>query len=273
MSEQTNMSSSGHKLMPLSRMTAMKAMQLRKPQLMKSQFPCAVPKASLRANWPPIYDQGQIGSCTANALCSCFRFLNRKKKFEPSRLYTYYIERKYEANGGPISDSGAFVADGCELARKEGICAEYLYPYDVEKVNDDPPEHCKSDAYWHKSGASYAITTDMLNSVRSCICKGEPVMLAFGVYRSFSSMPASAIAPIPNPKNYQSYNDTVDPFEGGHEVVIVGYDDCKQLLTIANSWGENWGEKGYFYMPYAFFNNHNLIYALDVMSAFETELD
>lgn len=266
----------GYKLIPLARLLEIKENQKKLPQLMKAPYPCAVSKASLRPTWPCIYDQGPIGSCTANAFCSCFKFVNRKKKFDPSRMYVYYKERLLECGGRPdqITDSGAWVADGRKWAHEHGVCAEYLWPYNVDKVNDAPPEFCDSDAYYHKCGASYAITSDTLNAVKTCICKGEPVMMAFGVYRSFTTeMPAGAIAPVPHPKAYQSYNDPQDPFEGGHEVVIIGYDDAKQLLTVANSWGEQWGDKGFFYMPYAFFTNNQLVYALDVLSAFSTELD
>jgi C1A family cysteine protease len=259
------------KFLSLDKLHAMRDHQKKLPRLAKFT-PCRVSNASLKAHWPKIYDQGQIGSCTANAFCACFKFLNAKKDFEPSRLYVYYKERAMETSG-QVTDSGAFVADGRKWANEHGVCAEYLWPYDVSKVNVAPPSQCDSDAYYHKSGPGYAIVDDKLNSVKACICSGEPVMMAFGVYASFQNVKSDGIAPVPSPNQYENYNDTKDAFEGGHEVAIIGFDDAKQLLTVANSWGDSWGDYGFFYMPYAFFNNTNLVYALDVLKPFETQMN
>ena len=45
---------------------------------------------------------------------------------------------------------------------------------------------------------------------------------------------------------------------GGHAVVAVGYDDSKECFIVRNSWGTNWGDAGYFYMPYAYLTNPEL---------------
>ncbi len=44
---------------------------------------------------------------------------------------------------------------------------------------------------------------------------------------------------------------------GGHAVMAVGYDDNTRLIKIRNSWGKEWGKKGYFFMPYDFIINPN----------------
>jgi C1A family cysteine protease len=45
---------------------------------------------------------------------------------------------------------------------------------------------------------------------------------------------------------------------GGHAVVCCGYDDSKQVFICRNSWGKNWGDSGYFYMPYQYLLARNL---------------
>ena len=45
---------------------------------------------------------------------------------------------------------------------------------------------------------------------------------------------------------------------GGHAVVGVGYDDAKQWFIVRNSWGGQWGMKGYFTLPYAYLTDENL---------------
>ncbi len=67
----------------------------------------------LRDKCPPIYDQGELGSCTANAIAAAFEFdeLNQfnNKDYKPSRLYIYYNERLLE--GTTDEDSGASISD------------------------------------------------------------------------------------------------------------------------------------------------------------------
>ena len=45
---------------------------------------------------------------------------------------------------------------------------------------------------------------------------------------------------------------------GGHAVMAVGYNDDKKVIIVRNSWGVNWGDNGYFYMPYAFITDKNM---------------
>src|ERR1700681_1590601 len=71
------------------------------------------PSVDLRSGCPPVYDQGQLGSCTANAIAAAIEFDQRKQKltqkFSPSRLFIYYNERVLE---GTISvDGGAMLRD------------------------------------------------------------------------------------------------------------------------------------------------------------------
>src|SRR5215475_7686356 len=72
------------------------------------------PHVDLRPQCPPVYDQGQIGSCTANAIGAAHQFSQIKQKltspFVPSRLFIYYNERSIEHTTG--SDSGAQIRDG-----------------------------------------------------------------------------------------------------------------------------------------------------------------
>jgi C1A family cysteine protease len=222
---------------------------------------------SLRKDWPDIYDQGQIGSCTANAFCSCFKYVCPNKKFEPSRLYVYYKERLLENPDGKITDSGAFVSDAYDWVCKNGVCAELYWPYDISKVNDPPLPVCDEDAKGHTVGSLLQIKmdNDLHNTISWCIQQNKPVMLAFGVYKSFSTIGPDGLCPIPNPVNYNDANDRVDPFYGGHEVVIIGFDDEKRLYTVANSWSKEWGDNGFFYLPYDFISNPQIVYEFDVI--------
>lgn len=222
---------------------------------------------SLRSEWPAIYNQGQIGSCTANAFCSCFKYLCDNKVFEPSRLYVYYKERVLMNPHGPVTDSGAFVTEAYNWVCRNGVCGEAYWPYDVSKVNDEPPALADQDAKDHTVGSFFQIRmdNDLHNTLAWCLLQRKPVMLAFGVYASFSNVGSDGLAPVPNPQNYNDPNDPIDPFYGGHEVVIIGFDEEKRLYTIANSWGSDWGDNGFFYVPYEFIENPEITYDLSLI--------
>jgi Cysteine protease len=233
----------------------------------RSRKPKTAESASLKDTWPKIYNQLSIGSCTANAFCACFKYLCPDKTFEPSRLYVYYKERLLENPNGPIYDSGAWVVDGYSWVSKNGLCAEGYWPYDVSKVNDAPPQSCDQAAKGHTVGGFFQIKIDLElhNTIAWCLLQDKPVMIAFGVYKSFSNIGTDGLCPVPNPQRYNDGNDPVDPFYGGHEVVILGYDDKKRLYTVANSWGSDWGDHGFFYMPYELVENPELVYDFSVI--------
>ena len=82
---------------------------------------------------PPVYDQGQLGSCTANAIAGAIEFDQMKQQpvpvFVPSRLFIYYNERAME--GTVNSDSGAHDSRWHEKRGKQGGCPEDIWPYDI----------------------------------------------------------------------------------------------------------------------------------------------
>jgi C1A family cysteine protease len=253
------------KYIPLAKLQKRKAMSHMNPHV-HMQHSSLANKASMKSVWPGIYDQGQIGSCTANAFCGAFRFLQADQSFQPSRLYVYYKERALEyPDPSQISDSGAIVADARKWASEDGVAPESSWVYDVNNVNVAPPASCDQLALNHKIGMSFSITLDVFNTVQYCLANNMPVLYAFAVYQSFENTPSSGVMAMPNPVNINDPNDPQDPFLGGHEVCIVGYDDDNQWFEVANSWGTGWGDNGFFYVPYAFFNNSDYSYAFDVL--------
>ena len=94
----------------------------------------------LRPHCPPVYDQGQLGSCTANAIAGALQFDEIKEHKNghstPSRLFIYYNERVIE--GTVTSDSGAQLRDGVKTVAKQGICPEKVWPYNISKFAVKP---------------------------------------------------------------------------------------------------------------------------------------
>jgi len=212
----------------------------------------AIPaKVDLRAQCPPVYDQGQLGSCTANAIAGALEFDRLKQKisdFAPSRLFIYYNERAMEHTVG--SDSGAQIRDGIKSVGKLGDCPETEWPYVISKFKTKPPAKCYSDALKYKA-VLYSRLTPILGQLKGCLASGYPFVFGFTVYESFESAQVAKTGHALLPK---SNEQTV----GGHAVVGVGYDDAKQWFIVRNSWGNSWGMKGYFTLPYSYLTDNNL---------------
>lgn len=225
---------------------------------------------SLKCLVKEVYNQGSEGSCTANAFCGAYRMLKSSSEFKPSRQYVYYKERWLEdgKNTAKITDSGADVRDAAWWVKNYGVCSDTLWPYNPAEVNVEPPKQCDQEALKHKIDDYKYIAVGDLNSIKATIANGYPVLIAIGVYKSFESSGTSStgIVTVPNPTHYGDPSDPVDPFIGGHEVTIVEYNDTTQYFTVLNSWGDNWGDDGFCYIPYAYIANPNLCYEIMVIS-------
>ena len=203
------------------------------------------PTTDLTSECPPVYDQGQLGSCTANAIGAAFEFELGNQKlpdFMPSRLFIYYNERDMEGTVG--TDSGAQIRDGIKSVAKQGVCPEPMWPYVIAKFRTKPPKPCYVEALKHKVSL-YQRLVPTLNQLKGCLASGYPFVFGFTVYDSFESpaVAKSGHAPMPAP---------AEAVIGGHAVMAVGFDDRKQWFIVRNSWGTSWGKKGYFTLPYAY---------------------
>jgi C1A family cysteine protease len=167
----------------------------------------------------------------------------------PSRLFLYYNERVMQ--GTVNSDSGAYIRDGIKSLNKSGICPEKEWPYIISKFADKPPKKCYDDALKATIKSYQRLTNTNLTQLQSCLSQGFPFVFGFTVYESFESQQVARTGIMPMPKPQEKVL-------GGHAVMAVGYDDSKQAVLVRNSWGTDWGIRGYFYMPYGYITNANL---------------
>ncbi|OLQ08587.1 putative peptidase C1-like protein [Symbiodinium microadriaticum] len=212
----------------------------------------------------PIFDQGHLGSCTANALAAAFHFTLHKMEvennkvpavdlqfafkdfadFTPSRLFIYYNERLVE--GSVNQDAGAMIRDGIKTMSKVGVCPESVWKYD-----DGPtffkqePNQQAYDIAQKCRVMGYARVAQDLSQMKMCIKSGYPFVFGFAVLSSFQTAEVARTGKMVMPQ-------ATDQQLGGHAVCAVGYDDFQQCFIVRNSWGEGWGDKGYFYMPYEY---------------------
>jgi len=197
-----------------------------------------------------VEDQGQLGSCTGNALAGALEFLEQKDRIpftDLSRLFIYYNERAIEHS--VKADSGAQIRDGVKSLTKQGVCSEKKWPYVISKFTAKPTAVCYKEAQKHLISSYHRILT--LDEMRTCLAEGYPFVFGFTVYESFESLHVAQTGVVNMPKSSERV-------VGGHAVLGVGYDDSQRRFIVRNSWGTNWGQKGYFTIPYGYLASRNL---------------
>lgn len=209
---------------------------------LEEQFSLLPAEWSLRDKMPPVYNQGELGSCTANAIGACVEYQEMKQgqpSVMPSRLFIYWNERKLE--GTTASDSGAQIRDGIKVVATFGAPPETDWPYDITQFAAEPPPQAYQDARKHL--ASYGRVVQSAHSFQASLFFHRPVVFGFAVFESFESIGPDGIMPFPDPHR--------ERLLGGHAVVIVGYRQINNQLyfEVRNSWGDGWGDQGYFWMP------------------------
>lgn len=203
-----------------------------------------LPKSkSLKAKMSPVEDQGELGSCTANAFAGNLEYLYMLKKdlFQASRLFIYYNERA--AIGEVSQDSGANLRDGIKTLAKLGVCSEVIVPYIAAHFAEKPSKAAYADALKRRI-AKYVRITD-LQSMKQCLADGFPFVFGIPVYESFMSDAAAKSGVIPMPAKSEK-------MLGGHALCMVGYDDKAGRFLVRNSWGAGWGMQGYCTIPYQY---------------------
>jgi C1A family cysteine protease len=196
--------------------------------------------------FPAVYDQGQLGSCTANAIAGALQFDELKQKkaspFQPSRLFIYYNERAIENTVS--SDSGARIRDGIKSVASTGYCPETEWPYDIAKFAQQPAASCYQDAKKYQA-VKYQRVIQLLGQMKGCLAGGSPFVAGFSVYQSIRNSDVTKTGNIPLPRLGES-------LLGGHAILIIGYDDSKGVFILRNSWGDGWGSGGYGTIPYIY---------------------
>jgi len=201
-----------------------------------TQLPASV---DLRSNMPPVYDQGSLGSCTANALVCIFQYDD--PEFMGSRLFLYYNERVIENDVD--QDGGAQLSDGILSLEQSGVCSETSWPYDISKFENKPSPECYEEALKHKA-LSVCNVHQNINTMKNSLVQGHPFVVGIQLFEEFETLEVAMTGIVPMPGPTSSYL-------GGHAVVCVGYTtkDNKNYWIMRNSWGSSWGDKGYFYLP------------------------
>jgi C1A family cysteine protease len=215
--------------------------------------PAALPKTvSLGDNVGfrfPVYDQGELGSCTANAIGAAFEYELRRQKlaeFRPSRLAIYYGERRIE--GTIMSDAGAMIRDGMKVIANDGAASESLWPYVIDRFTQAPSEAYATAAATRQC-VSYERVEQTELALRTALAHKYPIIFGISVFESFESDAAERTGKIPMPAASEA-------MIGGHAILMTGY--TAKTVTFRNSWGDSWGKGGYGTLPLDYVLNPDL---------------
>ena len=225
----------------------------------KVNLPASV---DLREWCPPIENQGELGSCTANAGVGIVEYFEKRafgKYIDASRLFLYKATRNMLHWTG---DTGAFLRTTMGALVLFGVPPEEYWPYVIADFDKEPPAFCYAFAQNYQAISYYrldppGISKDILLSrIKTYLAAGLPSMFGFTVYTSISQAATTGKMPYPTPG---------EKIVGGHAIVAVGYNDKMKIkntnpqtvettgaLLIRNSWGTEWGNKGYGWLPYRY---------------------
>ena len=207
-------------------------------------------RVDLRDRCSPVGDQQELGACTAFAvgrgLRECLQRIRGEAPTPLSPLFLYYETRRLRNSLG--RDSGATVTDAMNALAGAGVATEATWPYDPNAFAEAPP----ASAYAAAGGwrLTSGVRLSGLEDMRKALAYGQPVAFGMRIYSYFRDLGAGGELPMPQDG---------DVMVGGHAVVAVGYDDRRRALIVRNSFGVSWGAAGYFYLPYAYATEENVL--------------
>jgi C1A family cysteine protease len=213
---------------------------------------------------PPVLNQGSLGSCGPNQISNALRFCLKKNKsqdFQPSRLFIYFFTRLLE--GSSINeDTGISIRGGLNAIQKYGACSEDNWSYDISKFTQQPSRDAILAARTHIPGFRYIRIPQNLMNIKQAIFGGYPIILGLQLYTSFESTQVASTGVVNMP------NKDTEALLGGHCVSIVGYNDNRKIFIMMNTWG-NWGNKGFFTVPYDYILDPSLASDFWIITSFQ----
>jgi len=193
----------------------------------------------------PCYNQGSVNSCTANSVGAMFGFVDRKQggsNINPSRRQLYYDARAYD--GLQAIDQGAYIRSALRAITDRGVADESLFPYDVVKINEQPPQNVY-EAALNKQALAYLRVDITVDAFRACLAESYPFVVGTTLYQNYYDAATTGRVRMP-----------VGPVIGGHAQMFVGYSDTERVFIVQGSWG-SFGDNGFVYMPYDYAASEN----------------
>jgi hypothetical protein len=204
------------------------------------------PRMDMRKQYPPIVNQGGIGACTSAVLAAAYHCLYPEEPIG-SRLFLYYNER--DADGNVDIDRGSTLAVGVRSLIEKGMCSDKTWPYLESNISIKPSDKAYEEAAHSGKVESFSVHPTEID-IKACLAAGSPASVIIRVFQSFEDTGKDGMVYMPK-------QGDVDM--GFHCIQLCGYDDERQIWIARNSWGADWGDKGYFYMPYQYLLSESVL--------------
>jgi len=206
-------------------------------------------KVDLRSYMTEVEQQGGTNSCVANAVAGAYEYLVKRhlgdEAYDVSRLFIYYNARYIREIE---EDEGCLIQDAIEGLKEYGACSEETWTFDEEIVNEEPSEEAYEEAA-NFLVESVELVPLELDAWKSALAEGNPIIFGINLYQSFDKQRKKGLVPMP------SETEASRESHGGHAMLCVGYSDKDKVFIVRNSWGEDWGDGGYCYIPYSYLVN------------------
>lgn len=196
--------------------------------------------SDMGSSFPPVSSQGAQGSCVAWAVAYGLKsFQEREERgwaytpdhlFSPASIFNKY--KKGKCNGG------WYVKDALEMVEADGVAPMSAMPYSASDCSALPDEATKTLSKNYRIHSIRRVPNDAIE-IKGHIATRMPVVIGMRVDPSFDYL-----------KGQQVYPGATGSYDGGHAMVIVGYDDTKQAFRLFNSWGKGWGDGGFGWVSY-----------------------
>lgn len=239
------------------------------------QFSSSIPETGLTVSLPPmvnllqdrpllVFDQGSIGSCTANSAGSLYMYILTRltgSTIVPSRLFLYWNSRSLIRT--TMEDSGCTLRHTMQALARFGVCRESIWAYNRSFLFKKPSAPCYTEGLTRQA-LSYASVPVNLFQMKSALNAGQPFVFGVLVFSSFMTSAVASTGNVPTP------DASRERFLGGHAMCAVGYDDTREVFIVKNSWGTGWGDRGNAYIPYSYMTNTSLCF--DVWTLYTVEV-
>ncbi len=208
-------------------------------------------KVDLRSFMSDVEQQGETNSCAANATAGAYEYLVKRhlgeEAYDVSRLFIYYNARAID-DPDNIEDEGSVLQSVIESLKEHGACSEETWAFEQEAVNEEPSQEAYEEAKQFLIEDTELVPTD-LNAWKAALAEGNPIIFGVKLFGTFDKHKKPGLVPAPSPAEAGRES------HGGHAMLCVGYSDPDQVFIVRNSWGPEWGDKGYCYVPYRYLMN------------------
>lgn len=210
-------------------------------------------------------DQLNQGSCGPTSLSQVLTYQQRQQALPEDEASVHFIYWYTRFLMGTVNeDSGVDNRTLLKAVANYGFCPEQMDPYSdsLSAMKKRPTQVMDAAAAPNKITA-YAAVVQSLSQMKGVLAGNEPFLFGFDVFDQLLSDEAGETGIVKTPSQTESSI-------GGHDICFVGYSD-KDLLgnkpgnkwpaghfKFRNSWGEEWGDKGFGYFPYGYATNKNL---------------